>query len=185
MNDMAADALGEQDLHGLMAATAAGDMAAFRALYDATSAKLFGVAMRILRNDDKASDAVQQAYEQIWRQSERYNPALGSPRAWMIGILRFRALDLLRRDPAARERDIDGIDPQAAVLATGPGVTPEGMALAQCLEKLPPAQRSCILQAHYAGFTHDELAARLEKPLGTIKSWIRRGLAALKSCLEQ
>lgn len=176
----------DQDaLQELLAATAAGDRSAFRAIYEATSAKLFGVAVRILRNEDKASDAVQQAYLQIWRNSGRYDPGLGSPRAWMIGIVRFRALDLLRRDPGARESDIDAIDPGAPALTTGPDVTPEGLALAECLERLPEAQRSCIMQAHYAGFTHEELAARLERPLGTIKSSIRRGLASLKGCLEQ
>ncbi len=175
----------QDDLEALLEATAAGDFSAFRALYDATSAKLFGVAVRILRNDDKASDAVQQAYLQIWRNSGRYDPRLGSPRAWMIGILRFRALDVLRRDPAARETDIDAMDPGAPALTTAPDVTPEGLALAECLGRLPDAQRSCILQAHYAGFTHEELAERLDKPLGTIKSSIRRGLASLKVCLEQ
>ncbi|SME94934.1 RNA polymerase, sigma subunit, ECF family [Tistlia consotensis] len=173
----------------LLAACAAGDRAAFATLYQASSAKLFGVALRILRRDDWARDVVQDAYLTIWRRAGDYRAERGTPMTWMIAIVRNRALDRLRRDRGERSLDelteagLEPDDPQALarVAAAGEG---SGTRLVTCLGQLDARARRCILRAYCEGYTHSELAEREAAALGTVKSWIRRGLIQLKSCLE-
>jgi RNA polymerase sigma-70 factor (ECF subfamily) len=174
-----------EELIGLLRATARGDRVAFERLYQCTSPTLFGVARSLLRRQEWAEEAVQDAYLRIWYHADEYHPSRGRALTWMISIVRYRAIDLLRRQRT----------PQAANGESGDRDTPDPEALAValhdthrllgCLGDLTERQRRSIVLAFFEGLTHAELAHRLEVPLGTIKSWVRRGLAILKECLER
>ncbi|GAB2178655.1 sigma-70 family RNA polymerase sigma factor [Dongia sp. agr-C8] len=176
------------ELESLIEASAAGNRAAFSALYDAAAPQLFGLALRILKRRDWAEDVLQEALISAWRSAGEYRRELGSGKAWLTVILRNRALDRLRRESTARlEPSGDAMpeveDPAPSAL----DLTISGEAarrLAACLEQLEEVQKRAILLAYFDGLTHEELAARIAAPLGTVKSWIRRGLQRLKGCLE-
>ena len=172
----------DERLVELLSLTAKGDRQAFGRLYDDTSAKLHGVALRLVKRRDLAEDAVQEAYLQIWYNAKVYRAERGAPIAWLVGIVRYRALDRLRHGGPDRAADpIDVPDRWA-----DPGPTPleetlrsaEQRVLILCLGKLDERWRQCIILAFYEGFTHAELSNKLDTPLGTVKSWIRRGAAS-------
>jgi len=176
-----------------LAASARRDRIAFTNLYDATSAKLFAVALRILRREDWAEEVLQDSYVAIWHGAAGYRAELAQPMTWMTAIVRNRCLDWLRR-PAIEVRmredpEGDGADPLDGIPADGPGPLEllqsgtEARALAQCLRRLEPRPREAILLAYFEGLSHSELAVRMRAPLGTIKTWVRRGLAELRGCL--
>jgi RNA polymerase sigma-70 factor (ECF subfamily) len=175
-------------LESLIEASAAGDQPAFAALYDAAAPQLFGLAVRILKRRDWAEDVLQEALVSAWRNAGTYRRELGPAKAWLTVILRNRALDRLRREAAARLDDSgdevpEVADPSPSALdLTIAGDA--GRALMLCLEQLEEPHRRAILMAYFDGLTHEELSARLGSPLGTVKSWIRRGLQRLKGCLE-
>ena len=166
----------EQDvrLQTLLAATARKDQQAFAAL-------------RILKKDAAAQDALQDAFVQIWHRAVDFNSSKGSPMAWMATIVRYRALDILRKQK--KLQPMDDIDLSLADTELGPmgKLLESDMArlIWECLEELNDKQRNTILLAFYEGLTHDELAERTTTPLGTIKTWIRRGLQSVKGCLER
>ena len=173
-------------LIALLAACARGDQAAFERLYRQTSAKLFGVALRIVRQEDLAEEVLQDCYIRIWNRAGDYREDLAAPMTWMASIVRNRALDWLRRaNPEVI--DVDG-EIIGAVASDGPGPLAalervrDGSALARCLGELEAKQRQAILLAFHQGLSHSELAAHLRQPLGTVKTWVRRGLAKLKAC---
>ena len=180
----ASDQLGQ-----LLSRCGLGDQAAFGALYQATSAKLYGIALRILRREAWAEEALQEAYVKIWRHAETYDPARGRPMTWMINVVRNHSLDLLRRaDYRAQEEEWS---PE-----TDPRTSPENpAALAEtsqemqrvlgCLGLLGEEQRNCILLSYHQGLTPTEVAERLKRPVGTVKTWIRRGLIKVRECLER
>jgi RNA polymerase sigma-70 factor (ECF subfamily) len=175
---MSADELTE-----LLLAMNGGDRAAFARFYERTSAKLFGVVLRILPDRSMAEDAMQDAYAKIWRNAAAYDARRGSPITWAAAIARNAAIDLRRRElPGGRRRDED-VDLDTM---SGPaGASAEQMAaLRACLDRLDADQRALILAAYLDGESRDELAARLGHPTGTIKSWLHRGLARLKGCLD-
>lgn len=175
-------------LEQLLQSTAAGDRQAFAQLYSETSAKLFGIAIRMLRRSDWAEEVVQDAYVKVWQRAGDYRPDRGSPLAWMATIVRNRALDVLRRKGETAVDDVagsehwadDAPDPLHQAEASA-----DLRALLHCLGELPEQQRDCIVMAFYQGYTHEELARRLDSPVGTIKSWVRRGLIRIRSCLER
>ena len=175
-------------LQGLLAACARRDQAAFSRLYQATSAKLYGVAVRILRREDWAEEVLQECYVSIWTHAPDYRPALAAPMTWMTSIVRNRCLDWLRR-PRLELADEDGAITDAAE-TDEPGPLAEleraksAGAVARCLGELDARQRQAIALAFYDGLSHAELASHLRQPLGTVKTWVRRGLLRLKSCLE-
>jgi len=175
-------------LDSLIEATAAGDRAAFGELYDAAAPQLFGLALRILKRRDWAEDVLQETLLSAWRNAGAYRRDLGSGKAWLTVILRNRALDRLRREASARLDDSGGdvpeiADPSPSALdLTIAGDA--GQRLMTCLDQLEETQRHAILMAYFDGLTHEQLAARMASPLGTVKSWIRRGLQRLKGCLE-
>jgi len=175
-------------LHGLLAACAQRDRAAFSRLYQSTSAKLYGVAVRILRREDWAEEVLQECYVSIWTHAPEYRPALAAPMTWMTSIVRNRCLDWLRR-PRPEVADEDGAVLEATE-STNPGPLAElerskdAQALPRCLQGLEAKQRQAIALAFYDGLSHSELASHLREPLGTVKTWVRRGLLRLKSCLE-
>ena len=174
-----------QGLEDLLARSAQGDRAAFQRLYQASAAKLHGVALRILRRGDWAEEVLQECYVSIWTRAGDYRAGLSAPMTWMTSIVRNRCLDWLRR-PA----------PEVAVetfeeLESGsPGPLAElerakdAQALARCLGVLDARQRQAIALAFYDGLSHAELAGHMREPLGTVKTWVRRGLLRLKACLE-
>jgi RNA polymerase sigma-70 factor, ECF subfamily len=175
------DALGE-----LLARSALGDRAAFARLYQATSAKLYGVALRILRREDWAEEVLQECYVNVWRHAPEYNASRAAPMTWMTSIVRNRCLDWLRRpnpEPLAEGAE-------EALESDGPGPLDElerareSGAIARCLRALEAKQRQAIALAFYDGLSHAELAQHLREPLGTVKTWVRRGLTKLRSCLE-
>lgn len=178
-----------EDLAALLAACARRDRDAFARLYRATSPKLFGVALRILRREDWAEEILQDAYVNIWNHAGGYAGGLSAPMTWMTSIVRNRCLDWLRR-PRAEMSDPEG----EIANATASGLedplallerTSDARAISACLKVLEPRQRQTIVLAFFEGLSHAELAAHLGEPLGTVKTWVRRGLVRLKDCLGQ
>ncbi len=165
---------------------AAQDRAAFRLLYARWSGRLHGVAVRITRDPALAADATHDAFVQVWQQAGRFDAALGEAGSWLMSLARYRALDLVRRrgrevlghEPLAEEPD-RGPDPLSALLTST-----DGGALHRCLQTLSEDRRRLVLLAFVEGFSHSQLAARMEVPIGTVKSWIRRSLIGLKECLS-
>lgn len=163
-----------------------------RQLYDQTATKLFGLALRITNRHDWAEDVVQESFVSIWHHAGDYRPHLAAPMTWMTAIVRNRALDCLRRQAAARTSQTveldDSLGEWLADEAAGPAelalASQEARALNQCLQRLEPAQRQAISLAYLKDMSHSELSEQLQVPLGTIKSWIRRGLERLRTCLE-
>ncbi|MDX9766276.1 MAG: sigma-70 family RNA polymerase sigma factor [Ectothiorhodospiraceae bacterium] len=191
---MTTDRPANDDLHALLAASALGDRAAFARLYRATAPKLFPLALRILKSRGLAEECLQDAYVKVWQHAADYRPQVAAPLTWMVSILRNRALDLLRRN--RREQVLDDPEQLVPLLdliqqrdgdpnepATGLD-EPDRRALLACLEVLREDQRQGLLLAYFEGLTHAEVAARMNIALGTIKSWIRRGLEQLKRCLD-
>lgn len=173
-----------EELPDLLLAVADGDRAAFARFYQRTSAKLFGVVLRILPERSLAEDAMQDAYAKIWRNAAGYDARRGSPITWAATIARNVAIDLRRREnPGGRQRD-DTFDFDAMRDPAGGASAEEMAALRACLDRLDPDQRALILSAYLNGDTREELAARLGHPTGTIKSWLHRGLTRLKGCLD-
>ena len=176
-------------LSGLLARCALRDQQAFAALYRESAPKLFGVALRILRRNDWAEEVLQESYVNIWNHAGDYAAAKSAPFTWMTSIVRNRALDWLRRpqlESGGEEYEIaveawsDGSDGplELAVAASS------AAALARCMRTLDQHQRQSIALAFYHGLTHSELAAHLRQPLGTVKTWVRRGMEKLRTCLE-
>jgi RNA polymerase sigma-70 factor (ECF subfamily) len=172
-------------LAALLNAVAAGDRAALRALYQAQSVRLFGVANAILRDRDLAADALQDGFIRIARRAGQFDPARGAAEAWLGAIIRHAALDIIR----ARGREVVTDDPNLGDEAVAPdaeerlAASAEGRRLRECLDGLEPKNRDGIVLAFVHGLSHPQIAERLGMPLGTVKSWIRRGLLALKECL--
>jgi RNA polymerase sigma-70 factor (ECF subfamily) len=169
-----------------VARSALGDRAAFQELYRATAPKLFGVALRILRREDWAEEVLQECYVSVWRHAPEYRSSLAAPMTWMTSIVRNRCLDWLRRpnpepleDEALAEIESENPGP-LSLLEQGR----DSAALARCLRGLEAKQRQAIALAFFDGLSHAELAKHLREPLGTVKTWVRRGLARLRSCLE-
>ncbi|MBC7944429.1 MAG: sigma-70 family RNA polymerase sigma factor [Burkholderiales bacterium] len=175
-------------LQDLLARCALGDQRAFAALYRNTSAKLFSVSLRILRREDWAEEVLQESFVNIWHHAADYNINKSAPMTWMTSIVRNRALDWLRRphfettddfETLIEMREDDGAGPLELLMRSS-----EAQALAQCLEQLGGKQRQTIMLAFFHGLTHSELAGHLRQPLGTVKTWVRRGLERLKTCLS-
>ncbi|MCU7891710.1 MAG: sigma-70 family RNA polymerase sigma factor [Candidatus Thiodiazotropha sp. (ex Ustalcina ferruginea)] len=180
--------LRNQELERLLAACALSDRKAFARLYSMTSAKLYGVVLRILNRNDLAQDCLQDAYIKVWNNAGNYPSQMAAPLTWMSAIVRNQALDLLRkRKREVMESNDNGLPELidgALLPLEGLTRTDDGKRLGNCLEQLKEQQRQFIALAYFKGLTHDELAAYTEIPLGTIKTWIRRGLDQLRRCLE-
>lgn len=170
-------------------AVANGDRAAFEQLYRATSAKLFGVCLRVLPDRSEAEDVLQEVYTTVWRKAAQFDANRASAITWLAMIARNRAIDRLRALPAAAQK----APIELAETLSDPGRSPVQEAeaatdsdrLGACMEQLDDRRRSLIRTAFFEGATYEELAARVGSPLGSVKSWIRRGLIQLRACLEQ
>ena len=175
----------EPDLSGLLIRVAAGYRDALRAIYLAQSTRLFGVAMIILRDRSAASDAIQDSFVKILRRAGQFDPERGEATAWLAAIVRHAALDAVRR----RGREIPTDDPNLGdgVVAADALDRLEGdenrVRLRVCLERLDARNREGVMLAFVHGLSHPQIAERLGQPLGTVKSWIRRGLLNLRECL--
>ncbi|HET6183800.1 MAG TPA: sigma-70 family RNA polymerase sigma factor [Acetobacteraceae bacterium] len=169
----------------LLRGCAGGDRAAFRRLYEIWAARLLGIARAITGDPAAAADAVQEAFVQAWQQAGGFDPDRGSAEAWLVSLVRYRALDILRqrgRETTGYEAPDEADDsPGALDRLVGDAETE---ALRRCLGQLEPERRRLITLAFVHGLSHGALARRLALPLGTVKSSIRRGLAALRGCLE-
>lgn len=176
-----------QDLETMIHACSLGDREAFSMLYDATSAKLFGVCLRVLNNRASAEEVLQDVFVKIWRNADRYAANGYSPMTWLITIARNAAIDRLRA-----ERPSEDLAEVAERLPSG-APTPEAAAIAAsevgrvmaCLEQLEPDRRNAVRGAYLDGWSYIELAQRFGVPLNTMKTWLRRSLARLKDCVTQ
>jgi RNA polymerase sigma factor (sigma-70 family) len=163
------------------------DRAAFRDLYSLTSAKLFGICYRICGERQAAEDVLHDVYLTIWKRAGAYEPARASPITWLATIARNRAIDWQRAQTVRRATPIEDAPPilDTAPLASETMLEDEAShQLHACLDSLEERQRAAIRTAFFDGVTYAELAEREAVPLGTMKSWVRRGLARLKACLE-
>lgn len=175
----------ETELTDLLVKVANGDRAALRAIYVRQSTRLFGVAMAILRDRTAAADVLQDAFLKLWERARQFDAARGNAEAWIAAIVRYAALDIAR----TRGRETPSDDPNLGDTAIDPDAldallaSESGKRLRDCLGRLEAKNRQGIILAFVHGLSHPEVAARLDQPLGTVKSWIRRGLLALRECL--
>ena len=169
------------------------DSAAFKALYDRCASKLFGLAMRVVSQREWAEDVLQEAFLTIWRVAGDYRGSLSPPMTWMGLIVRSRGLDFLRRRAAERAHLTQEIDDVLADTLEGTSPCPldtaqaseQAWALHQCLIQLENRQREVVSLAYVRDLSHSELAAQLKLPLGTVKTWIRRGMDQLRLCMAR
>lgn len=171
----------------LLSATAQGDRRAFAELYHDTAGKLNAISLQMLRRRDWAEDAVQEAFIRIWHNAGEYQQEKGTVLTWMISIVRYRALDMLRatknrRENSSDERLDEAEDHRSPELVLDE--KRERVRIDKCMNHLEGPQRQAIHLAYFKGLTHHEVCDYLESPLGSVKSWIRRGLEHLKRCLE-
>ncbi|HEY4199217.1 MAG TPA: sigma-70 family RNA polymerase sigma factor [Devosiaceae bacterium] len=173
------------DIAELIARTALRDRNAFRALYERTSAKLFGVTLRILKDRAEAEEALQEVYVKIWQRADRYVAGGYSPISWLVAIARNHCLDVLR----ARKPTADGIDVALEVADGGPDPeravvnSDERARIDDCLDRLEADRAEAVRGAYLDGFSYDELASRYGVPLNTMRTWLRRSLIKLRECL--
>ncbi len=175
------------DYESALEACARGERYALRAIYERESRWLLGVAQRIVRDRDTAHDVLQEAFLQVWQRASSYQRALGSGRGWIYTVVRHRALDEARR--VQREMpagdDLEAVADARAALEPAPDLPhADAAALDRCLSALEERKRDCIVRAFVEGYTHEQIAREIATPVGTVKSWIRRGLLSLKECLS-
>lgn len=169
------------------------DEAALKGLYDLVSSKLYGLSLRVVNKHEWAEDVLQETFLQIWRSAGDYRASLSPPMAWLGLIVRSRSLDFLRRRTAERAHLTDEIDDVMADTMAGNSPNPMDVSLAsqqawalhQCLGKLENRQREVVSLAYLRDLSHSELAEQLKLPLGTVKTWIRRGLEQLRTCMAR
>lgn len=187
------------ELAGLLARVSLGDRAAFATLYRQTSAHLLGVVLRINSDRAQAEDLLQEVYVKIWGAAGSFDAQRAQPMTWLTSIARHQAIDSLRRKKVepqwvttragAEPDDDDELLDHLASSDAGPmellGQAVQARSVAICMKGLTVEQQQTLALAFYQGLSHSEVADQLRQPLGTVKSWVRRGLLALRSCLER
>jgi len=178
--------LTQAELVWLLAAVAKGDKAAFERLYGATRAKLYGVLLRILGRPELADDVMQETYLKVWQMAGKFDPTVASPITWMVAIARNRAIDIVRKKADVSVED----SPEAMGVAadTPPPLarremTEELRRLLACLGKLDPEKQRIVLLAYYSGWSREQLSHKLDIPVNTIKTWLRRSLLEIRECM--
>lgn len=175
-----------EDIEAWIARCALGDRGAFRNLYQHTSAKLFGVTLRVLKDRHEAEEALQEIFVKVWKGAGRYQAGRASPMSWLIAIARNHAIDRLR----ARRGDHDGDEALAHLPEPGPGAEARVVAMGEarrveeCFDRLDAAHAEAVRRAYLDGDSYASLAARFEVPLNTMRTWLRRSLIKLRECLE-
>jgi RNA polymerase sigma-70 factor, ECF subfamily len=176
----------QTELVWLVAAVAKGDKAAFERLYGATRAKLYGVLLRILGRPELAEEVMQEIYLKVWKMADQFDPIRASPITWMVAMARNRAIDIVRKRGEVSIED----EPEALnVPAETPAplarreMTEELKRLLSCLGKLDPEKQRIVLLAYYSGWSRDQLAQKLDIPVNTIKTWLRRSLLEIRECM--
>jgi len=179
------------ELESMLARIALGDRSAFDGLYNATSAKLFGVCLRVLKDRAEAEETLQEVYLRVWDAAVRYRSGEASPISWLVAIARNRSIDRLRaRKTRSGREEADG---SAADLMADDAPGPEQLAIAAgernrivaCFEELPPDRSDAVRRAYLDGDSYAELAARYGVPLNTMRTWLRRSLVKLRECLSR
>ncbi|MDX1804802.1 MAG: sigma-70 family RNA polymerase sigma factor [Alcanivorax sp.] len=179
--------MSQQALTECLAKTSLGDRQAFAELYQGSSGAIFGMCLHLLGNRDEAQDVLQDVFVQVWNHAGEYHADRGAPLTWMMSICRYRCLDVLRKRRSEHRRqtlsdeeltDSDG-PMQQAMTET------ENGRLSDCLRDLDERYRTSIEMAYFRGLSHQQLALAMDQPLGTAKSWVRRGLDILRRCLGQ
>ena len=176
----------QTELVWLLGAVAKGDEAAFERLYGATRAKLYGVLLRILGRPALAEEVMQETYLKVWQLADEFDSAIASPITWMVAMARNRAIDIARKRGDLSIED----EPEALeVAAESPPplarreMTDELKRLLSCLGKLDPEKQRIVLLAYYSGWSRDQLAQKLDIPVNTIKTWLRRSLLEIRECM--
>lgn len=179
---------------------ALGDRVAFATLYQACSAHLFGVILRINGDRAQAEDILQDIFVSIWHSAAGFDAARSQPMTWLTSIARNRAIDSLRRrktEPStvsiiqASDNEEGEIDLAAQIADAGPGPLEllqrgaEARAVSHCMGELSAEQQQCLALSYYQGLSYSEVSDHLGQPLGTVKSWVRRALMSLKDCLAR
>lgn len=185
--------LDPQQLKAWLTAAGNRDAAAFRALYDASSSKLFGFALRILHKRELAEEVLQESFVAIWNNAASYQSHLAAPMTWMATIVRNKAFDHLRRSDATVEIDAEQFDREVMNALQDPQATPiealqmsgDAKALAWCMSALEGAHRQVVALAYFHDLSHSEVANQMKLPIGTVKTWIRRSLEKLRVCLAR
>ncbi len=171
-----------------MASIKLGDRSAFESLYAKTSSKLFGLLIKLLNDPDLAADVLQESYIKIWLNSHQYHSSTGDPWPWICQLTRHCALDALRskKRHSSVIDDIETISEAEleTLLQSQKPYLDIGYDLHSCLQKVRKDARHTIVLAYFYGFSHSELAVKLQQPLGTLKSWVKRGLKEIESCLQ-
>jgi RNA polymerase sigma-70 factor (ECF subfamily) len=168
------------DYEARLAACARGERSALRDLYVQEGPRLLGVAKRLVRDTALAEDIVHEAFIKIWNGAAGFDPARGSARGWMFSVTRHLALNLLRDQ--SRETSL-GAEHETAADVDAFEAQAHSARINRCLEQLDPQRRRCILHAYVDGYSHAQIATRLDTPLGTVKAWIKRSLNALRECM--
>ncbi len=179
------------ELSALLARVALHDRQALRKLYEATAPRLFAIALRLLEERSAAEDVVQDTFITVWTRAASFPVLHTHPLAWLSSIVRNRAIDQLRRRrPSEVPLGLEREDAPALQIADGGPTPPEALMarqsegkLDECVNRLEDEARHALLLAYYDGLTHEALAARLQRPLGTVKAWLRRSLLRLRDCL--
>jgi RNA polymerase sigma-70 factor, ECF subfamily len=175
------------DLDALLRRVARRDAEAFAALYDNTRARVYGLVIRVLRDPGYSEETTQEVYLQVWRGAGNYDPAKGSALSWLLTLAHRRAVDRVRAEESAGQREsrygAANADPSSDVVADSAIAADECRRVAECLDGLTDAQRQCIEMAYYGGLTYAEVSRRLSANLSTIKSRMRDALRGLRNCL--
>lgn len=178
---------GHESLDAMLLQVAEGDRIAFARLYRLTSSKLFGICLRVLRDHGAAEEVLQDVYTTVWRQAETFDPLRAGAMTWMTTLARNRSIDRLRqrRDVPLEEEAEGWVVDTSPTPADHAEQSQERLRLSACISQLTAPHAQAIREAFYSGATYSELAERANVPLGTMKSWIRRSLILLKTCLER
>ena len=176
------------DLDELLSRVAAGDSAAFAEFYDATRARVFGLVTRVLRDPGYSEETTQDVFVQVWRTAGGYDASMGSATAWLMTLAHRRAVDRVRAEQAASQREsrygAANVETAADIVADSAILRDERRQVVYCLGTLTDIQRQCIEMAYYGGLTYVQVSERLSISLGTIKSRMRDGLRSLRDCLD-
>src|SRR5580700_6897101 len=170
----------QAELVWLVGAVAKGDTAAFERLYGATRAKLYGVLLRILGKPELAEEVMQETYLKVWTMADKFDPTLASPITWMVAIVRKRAEISIEEEPEAQNVAAETPAPLARR-----EMTEELKRLLSCLGKLDPEKQRIVLLAYYSGWSREQLSTKLDIPVNTIKTWLRRSLLEVRECMGQ